>query len=154
HAALFSPSTGIIDSHSLMLSLLADAERRGASIVYGTRVTALLPTPRGVEVYIEGLREPTVRARLVVNSAGLYAAEVARRTEALPPESIPEVHFARGSYFALPGQSVFKHLIYPAPHVGGHLGIHMTLDLAGGARFGPDHEWIQAIDYQVPAALL
>ena len=147
--ALSSPSTGIIDSHGLMQSLLADAESRGASIAYGTAATRLVPTPAGIEIAINGESAPVARARTVVNSAGLQADRVAACIEDFPPQHIPKISFAKGSYFALSGASPFSRLVYPAPRAGGHLGIHMTIDLAGAARFGPDTEWVSDLDYAV-----
>jgi L-2-hydroxyglutarate oxidase LhgO len=147
--ALWSPSTGIIDSHAYMQSLLADAEASGATIAYGTQVASLSPTPAGIEIVIEGQPGPIVRARAMVNCAGLYAHQVAASIEGLPARHIPSISYAKGSYFALTGASPFTRLVYPAPRAGGHLGIHMTIDLAGVARFGPDTEWVDAIDYAV-----
>ena len=147
--ALSSPSTGIIDSHAYMQSLLADAEKSGATIAYGTKVTSLRPTPTGIEISIEPDADPVVRAQFVVNSAGLYAHRVAESIVGFPSQYIPNVRYAKGSYFALAGDSPFSRLVYPAPTPGGHLGIHMTLDLAGAARFGPDTEWVNTIDYSV-----
>jgi len=147
--ALSSPSTGIIDSHGYMQSLLADAEAAGANISYGTEVVSLRPTPAGIETCIAGELDPVVRAHFVVNSAGLQAHRVAASIEGFPAQHIPTVSFAKGSYFALTGASPFARLVYPAPRAGGHLGIHMTIDLAGAARFGPDTEWVDVIDYAV-----
>jgi L-2-hydroxyglutarate oxidase LhgO len=147
--ALSSPSTGIIDSHSLMQSLLAEAEANGANIAYDVRVTSLRTTPGGIEIAINGESAPVVRARTVVNSAGLQADRVAASIQDFPAQFIPKVSFAKGSYFALSGASPFSRLVYPAPPPGGHLGIHMTLDLAGAARFGPDSEWVYSLDYAV-----
>ncbi|HEY2464611.1 MAG TPA: NAD(P)/FAD-dependent oxidoreductase [Steroidobacteraceae bacterium] len=147
--ALSSPSTGIIDSHVLMQSLLADAEADGANVAYDTEVTSLRTTPGGIEVAINGEPAPVVRARSVVNCAGLKADRVAASIQDFPTQFIPKVHFAKGSYFALSGASPFSRLIYPVPPPGGHLGIHMTLDLGGAARFGPDSEWVQSLDYAV-----
>ena len=149
--ALLSPSTGIIDSHALMQSLLADAEAGGAYIVYDTKVTALRTTPAGIEIAINGETVPIARAGTVVNAAGLQADRVASSIRDFPAHFIPKVSFAKGSYFALSGASPFSRLVYPAPPPGGHLGIHMTIDLGGAARFGPDSEWVQAIDYAVDA---
>ncbi len=140
--ALSSPSTGIIDSHVFMQSLLADAEANGANIAYDTEVTALRATPGGIEIATNGESAPIVRARTVVNSAGLQADRVASSIQDFPAQFIPKVHFAKGSYFALSGASPFSRLVYPAPPPGGHLGIHMTIDLGGAARFGPDSEWV------------
>jgi L-2-hydroxyglutarate oxidase LhgO len=147
--ALSSPSTGIIDSHALMQSLLADAEANGANIAYDAKVSALRTTPGGIEIAINGESAPVVRARTVVNSAGLQADRVAASIQDFPAQFIPKVSFAKGSYFALSGASPFSRLVYPAPPPGGHLGIHMTLDLAGAARFGPDSEWVHSLDYAV-----
>jgi L-2-hydroxyglutarate oxidase LhgO len=147
--ALASPSTGIVDSHSFMQSLLADAEGGGAGIAYDTKVTYLRPTAAGVEIAINAEPAPVARARLVVNCGGLQADRVAACIEGFPAQHIPKVRFAKGSYFALSGASPFSRLVYPAPHAGGHLGIHMTIDLSGAARFGPDTEWVNALDYTV-----
>jgi L-2-hydroxyglutarate oxidase LhgO len=147
--ALSSPSTGIIDSHILMQSLLAEAEANGASIAYGTKVSSLRAAPGGIEIAINGESLPVVRARVVVNAAGLQADRVASSIQDFPAQFIPTVHFAKGSYFALSGASPFSRLVYPAPPPGGHLGIHMTIDLGGTARFGPDSEWVRRFDYSV-----
>jgi L-2-hydroxyglutarate oxidase LhgO len=146
--ALSSPSTGIIDSLGLMQALLADAEAAGAVIAYGSAVSSLTPTRAGIEIHL-GAAEPAARAGLVVNCAGLHAHEVAAAFEGFPAEHIPKISYAKGSYFALSGVSPFSRLVYPAPRAGGHLGIHMTVDLAGAARFGPDTEWVESIDYAV-----
>jgi L-2-hydroxyglutarate oxidase LhgO len=149
-AALSSPSTGIIDSRGYMLSLLADAEARDARIAYGAAVTKLRPTLKGIEISIESEPPPVLRAQMVVNSAGLDALKVARSIEGFPANHIPAVRYAKGNYFALTGSAPFRRLIYPVPESAG-LGIHMTLDLAGQARFGPDVEWVDDIDYGVDA---
>jgi L-2-hydroxyglutarate oxidase LhgO len=149
-AALSSPSTGIIDSHAYMRSLLADAEQGGARIVYGTAVAAMRTPGGSIDVLIGEDANPAVRARAVVNSAGLDAHRVAASIEGFPREHIPQIYYGKGSYFALTGKSPFVRLIYPAPPTsGGHLGIHMTLDLKGAARFGPDLEWVDGVDYAV-----
>jgi L-2-hydroxyglutarate oxidase LhgO len=107
-------------------------------------------TTGGVEVLIGADSNPQVRARAVVNSAGLDAHRVAASIEGFPPQHIPKIYYGKGSYFALSGSSPFTRLIYPAPPTsGGHLGIHLTLDLAGAARFGPDMEWVDRVDYAV-----
>jgi L-2-hydroxyglutarate oxidase LhgO len=147
-AALASPSTGIIDSHAYMMSLLADAEARGAQIAYGAAVTALRSTRSGIEISIGSESDPVLRAQRVVNAAGLEAHRVAQMIEGLAAAHIPRVRYAKGSYFALRGPAPFSRLIYPMPEAGG-LGIHMTVDLAGRARFGPDVEWVDRIDYEV-----
>jgi L-2-hydroxyglutarate oxidase LhgO len=132
-----------------MQSLLADAEANGAAIVYDTKVASLRTTPAGIEIAINGESLPVVRARTVVNSAGLHADRVALRIQDFPAQFVPKVSFAKGSYFALSGASPFSRLVYPVPPPGGHLGIHMTIDLGGAARFGPDSEWVQGLDYAV-----
>jgi len=150
-AALSSPSTGIIDSHGYMLSLLADAEAHGAQIAYGAAVTSLRPTHSGVDIFIDTEPLPVLRAHIVVNSAGLDAHRVAQSIDGFPVKHIPAVRYAKGSYFALSGSAPFGRLIYPVPQSGG-LGIHMTLDLAGLARFGPDVQWVDSVDYAVDEA--
>jgi L-2-hydroxyglutarate oxidase LhgO len=150
-AALASSSSGIIDAHAYLLSLLADAEARGAQIAYGAAVTSLRPTAHGIDICIESEPQPVLRAQIVVNSAGLDAHRVAQSIDGFPASHIPEVRYAKGSYFALAGSAPFGRLIYPVPESGG-LGIHMTVDLAGQARFGPDVEWVDHVDYAVDAA--
>lgn len=145
HAALYSPSTGIIDSHTLMMALLADAENAGATLALQSRVTAGRCTDEGIVLIIDGME---VQAQTVVNAAGLWAHTLAARIRGVPHEIIPRVRYARGVYFALQGKSPFSRLIYPLPEPGG-LGTHLTLDLGGQARFGPDVEWINQIDYTV-----
>jgi L-2-hydroxyglutarate oxidase LhgO len=149
-AALSSPSTGIIDSHAYLQSLLADAEGCGADISYGTTVTALRPGPSGTAVFIDAEDAPAATARWVINAAGLGAHRVAASIEGFPAQHIPQIHYAKGSYFTLSGRAPFRRLIYPVGEYG-WLGIHMTIDLAGAARFGPDLEWIPQVDYTVNA---
>jgi L-2-hydroxyglutarate oxidase LhgO len=146
--ALLSPTTGIIDSHAYMLALLGDAERHHASIVYRSRVAAMWLESSSVLLAINDEERPTLRAHAVVNCAGLHACEVAGMIEGFPAEHIPRPYFARGHYFGLAGRTNFRHLIYPIPEPGG-LGVHLTLDLAGEARFGPDVEWVDELDYSV-----
>jgi L-2-hydroxyglutarate oxidase LhgO len=147
-AALLSPSTGIIDSDSYMLALLADAEAGGAQIAYGTHVSSLRPTTDGVEVTVAADSAPALRSRVVINSAGLGADGVAHSISDFPRQFIPRVHHVKGSYFTLAGAAPFERLIYPLPDAGG-LGVHMTLDLQSNVRFGPDVEWISGLDYAV-----
>jgi L-2-hydroxyglutarate oxidase LhgO len=146
--ALLSPSTGIIDSHAYMLALLADAEAAGAQLVCDTKVTRVAHEGGQWQVYVEGGDEPAASADIIVNSAGLAAQAIARKTDGLDPTTVPPLHLARGVYFSYSGAMPFSHLIYPVPEPGG-LGTHLTLDLAGQARFGPDVEWINEIDYRV-----
>uniref|UniRef100_UPI0035AFC523 NAD(P)/FAD-dependent oxidoreductase n=1 Tax=Rhodoblastus sp. TaxID=1962975 RepID=UPI0035AFC523 len=150
-AALLSPSTGIIDSHGFMLALLAEAEALGAVLALRTPVVAGRISDKGVELTLGGDAPMRLRCGLCVNSAGLYAPDLARRFEGFPAEQVPKAFFAKGSYFALAGRSPFSRLIYPAPVPGG-LGTHLTLDLGGQARFGPDVEWIDHVDYSVDPA--
>ncbi|APZ50630.1 NAD(P)/FAD-dependent oxidoreductase [Salipiger abyssi] len=153
-AALLSPSTGIVDSHALMLSLLGQAEQAGALLSLGSRVTGVAVTGEGFEVTTEDTATGetfTMGARQVVNAAGLHASVLAARIEGLAPEHVPQTLYARGNYYGLPGRPAFSHLIYPVPEPGG-LGVHLTLDLAGGMRFGPDVEWIEQVDYSVNGA--
>lgn len=146
-AALHSPSTGIVDSHGYMLSLLGEAEAHGAVLAYRTEVTGLACGPDGVALAFGGEAAPSLRARLVVNCAGLDAPALARAAGLEPPHA-PRAHYAKGSYFALSGRTPFSRLIYPTPEPGG-LGVHITLDLAGQARFGPDVEWVEQPNYDV-----
>ncbi|WP_395649754.1 NAD(P)/FAD-dependent oxidoreductase [Brevundimonas sp.] len=150
-AALLSPSTGIIDSHAYMLSLLGEAEAGGAMIAYGTPVTRLRLDADGVALTTGEDDEPRLKARLVVNSTGLDAPDLADRVEGLTPDHQATAHYAKGSYFTLSGRSPFSRLIYPTPEPGG-LGVHLTLDMGGQAKFGPDVEWVAAPDYDVDPA--
>jgi L-2-hydroxyglutarate oxidase LhgO len=149
-AALISPSTGIVDSHSYMLSLQGDAENAGAVFVFHAPVLSgrLLPEG-GAELAIGGADPMELRCDLLVNAAGQHAP--ARKLDGMPADKVPPAFFAKGNYFTLAGRSPFTHLIYPVPVPGG-LGTHLTLDLGGQAKFGPDVEWIDAIDYEVNPA--
>ena len=146
--ALHAPSTGVIDSHAYMLALLGDAENAGATLVCRAPVTGGRAGDGDVEIEVGGDDAIKLRARLVVNAAGLHAPAVARSITGMPRGKIPREYFARGNYFTLAGRSPFSRLIYPVPVPGG-LGTHLTLDLAGQARFGPDVEWIDSISYDV-----
>jgi L-2-hydroxyglutarate oxidase LhgO len=145
--ALYSPLTGIIDSHAYMLSLLGQAESRGAMLVTDSPVTHLQHDPGGILIGING-EEPSLKANTLINSAGLYAPHVARLIQGFPPEHIPTPYFCKGNYFTLSGRSPFERLVYPIPEAGG-LGVHLTLDLAGRARFGPDVQWVDECEYSV-----
>jgi L-2-hydroxyglutarate oxidase LhgO len=145
-AALYSPSTGIIDSHALMLAYLGDAEDRGAMLALKSRFERALVKHDGFVVCAEGA-DP-IEARILVNSAGLRAPSVARAIEGFDASLAPRELYAKGNYYTLTGRSPFSRLVYPVPEPGG-LGVHVTLDLAGQARFGPDVEWIERIDYRV-----
>jgi L-2-hydroxyglutarate oxidase LhgO len=147
-AAVHSPSTGIIDSHALMLSFQGDAEAHGAVIAFNSPVLRGRARDSGLELEIGGADPLRLVARAVVNAAGLEAPALARRIQGLPADCVPQDYLAKGNYFALDGRAPFSRLIYPMPEPGG-LGVHITLDLAGQARFGPDVEWIDRIDYNV-----
>lgn len=147
--ALHSPMTGIIDSHAYMLALLGQAESRGATLVTATRVTRMQLSAGTVLIGVNN-QAPDLQANMVINSAGLHAPQVAALIEAFPAEHVPTPYFAKGNYFTLTSRSPFERLVYPIPEPGG-LGVHLTLDLAGRARFGPDVQWIDECEYQVEA---
>jgi len=148
HAALLSPSTGIIDCHALMRTLFDDARTSGARAMFDTRIAAAHATGAGFELTICGSESAQVRCQMLVNCAGLGSVELARNIEGLDQRHVPRAYLCKGSYFAFPGRVPFRHLIYPIPEPGG-LGLHLTLDLAGAARFGPDAEWIESLSYDV-----
>jgi L-2-hydroxyglutarate oxidase LhgO len=150
-AALLSPSTGIIDSHGLMLALQADAEDHGALLACHAPVERGRIADDGIELQIGGAEPMALLARTVINSAGLHAPALARRLHGLDPELVPPPYFCKGNYFTLSGVRPFRHLIYPVPEEAG-LGVHVTIDLGGQVRFGPDVEWIDAPDYDVDPA--
>lgn len=147
--ALYSPSTGIIDSHALMLAYLGDAENAGAMLALKSPLEAARVTPQGIELHVAGAGP--LLARHVVNSAGLTAPSLARRFEGYAPQHAPRELYAKGNYYSLARRAPFTHLVYPVPEPGG-LGVHVTLDLGGRARFGPDVEWVDSIDYRVDPA--
>ena len=151
-AALHSPETGIIDSHSFMRALQGDLEDRGGVIAFDTRIERLIHSQAGWRVVFSGSDSGELAVDAVVNSAGLGAQALARRTEDYPAERVPRLVLARGNYFGYAGRPVFSRLIYPAPRIDGGLGIHVTLDLAGRMRFGPDVEWINEENYDVNAS--
>jgi L-2-hydroxyglutarate oxidase LhgO len=150
-AALLSPSTGIVDSHAFMLALRGDAEAAGAAYAFHAPLLGARAGADGIELDIGGAAPMTLACRLLINSAGLGAPAVARRIDGMPIELIPPAYLAKGNYFSCSARAPFSHLIYPVPEPGG-LGVHLTLDLAGQARFGPDVEWVDAIDYTVDPA--
>jgi L-2-hydroxyglutarate oxidase LhgO len=143
--ALLSPSTGIVDSHALMMSLQGDAEAAGASFVYHAQLQGGQVNYDGIELLVQGERW---RATTVINCAGNNAPEVARTLLGLETRFIPRAYYAKGNYFSCVARAPFSHLIYPAPEMAG-LGVHLTLDLAGRARFGPDVEWVDVPNYTV-----
>jgi L-2-hydroxyglutarate oxidase LhgO len=143
---LLSPSTGIVDSHELMAALRRNAEGAGAQVVLSTPVLGGRVSDNGVELEIGGVEPMTASCRTVINAAGLFAQQLAHNIDGLPKSHIPGQYFAKGHYFVLPGRAPFQRLVYPVPVPGG-LGVHVTLDLARQARFGPDVSWLDGVDY-------
>lgn len=152
-AGLLSPSTGIIDSHGYMLALQGEAEDHGAVVALRTAFLGAEPRPGGGFVVEAEGEDGRIRiaSRILVNAAGLWAGEAAARIAGLPAPHRREIFYCKGNYFTLTGRAPFGHLIYPVPERDG-LGVHLTLDLAGQARFGPDTEWIEDIDYGLDPA--
>ena len=148
-AALQSPATGIADSHSFMRAMQGDLEDRGGAIAFGTKAERLTHTQAGWVVKFSGSESGELAVDAVINSGGLGAQPLARHTEDYPQDRVPRLVLARGNYFGYAGRPVFSRLIYPAPRIDGGLGTHVTLDLAGRMRFGPDVEWIEEENYNV-----
>ena len=149
--ALWSPSTGIIDSHGLMLSYQGDAEAAGAMIAFHAPVEGGIIERDGVYLSVGGEAPTTLKAKFVVNSAGLHAQRMASNIVGVPKETIPPCYYAKGNYYSLLGKAPFKRPIYPVPEKAG-LGVHVTVDLGGQIRFGPDVEWIDGLNYDVDPA--
>jgi L-2-hydroxyglutarate oxidase LhgO len=156
-AAILSLSTGIVDSHGYMLSLLGGFEDAGGMLAYQSPLISARPVgsdaKQGFILDIGGADGMQIQTRLLINCAGMSAPAIAKKIEGLASEQIPSAYFAKGSYFSLAGKSPFSHLIYPIPEPGG-LGVHLTLDMGGQAKFGPDVEWLdieseEEIDYSV-----
>jgi L-2-hydroxyglutarate oxidase LhgO len=147
--ALHAPSTGIIDSHGFMLALTGEAE--GAAFAYRAPFLSAQVVRDGFVAEIGGAEPMRLKVGALVNAAGLSASRVARAIEGLDPRLVPETLYAKGNYFALSGRAPFRRLIYPAPQAHG-LGVHLTFDLGGQARFGPDVEWVERLDYNVDPA--
>lgn len=141
HAALLSPSTGIVDSHGLMLALQGDMENAGGALALLSAVASSQVQEDGILIRTEDGTE--LLAQEVVNAAGLFAPQLASRMQGLPAQHVPQAYFAKGNYFTLSGRAPFSHLIYPVPEAAG-LGVHLTLDLGGQAKFGPDVEWVDS----------
>jgi L-2-hydroxyglutarate oxidase LhgO len=158
HEALFSPSTGIIDSHHYMLALLGDAEAAGANLARNAEAIAIAREDGGFRITVRNVKEQMIlEAPIVVNSGGLWAPKVASLIEGLDSRFVPETYLAKGNYVTLTGRNPFRHLVYPVPEPGG-LGVHLTIDMAGAGRFGPNVEWLPihdpaAIDYSVSPSL-
>lgn len=148
-AAIVSPSTGILDSHAYMVALQGEAEDHGAMIAFETELTRgeILPDGR-TRLQCDGAEPCTLTANTLINCAGLTAPLIAGRMDGLDQTRVPTAHYAKGNYFTLSSRAPFDRLIYPVPESGG-LGVHLTIDLGGQARFGPDVEWIEEIDYEV-----
>ena len=145
-AGLLSPSTGILDSHSLMNALKADLTAANGVVALGARVTGGTIDDAGLTLEVASPSPLTLRCKTLVNAAGLRAPSVARTLRGLDPSLVPGEYFARGHYFTLSGASPFQRLVYPVPAPGA-LGIHVTLDLAGRVRFGPDISWSSELSY-------
>ena len=147
-AALYSPSTGIVDSHGLMLALQGDAQAAGADVAFHSPLLGVRIEAGHFTLEVGGSAQMSLSCRLLINATGLHAPALARRMEGLPAQTVPDDYLCKGNYFSLAGRAPFRHLIYPAPQAAG-LGTHMTLDMAGQARFGPDVEWVDHEDYRV-----
>lgn len=150
-AALLSPSTGIIDVHALMLSYRGDLEHHGGVVALNAKVVGGEAAADGIRLDIEADGALSLLCRTVVNCAGLGAQAVAGSIRGMDAAAIPTLHLAKGNYFRLARKAPFRHLVYPLPAHGG-AGVHVTLDLAGQARFGPDVEWVDRIDFRVDEA--
>lgn len=148
-AALHSGETGIVDSHQLMIALRGALEVRGGAIAFGTKVERITRARAAWTVYFTGADAGSLDVDVVVNAAGLGAQQLALNTEPYSASRVPPLKLARGNYFSYGGKPAFSRLIYPAPRMDGGLGTHVTLDLAGRMRFGPDIEWIEREDYRV-----
>ena len=149
--ALLSPSTGIIDSHAYMLALRGDAEDAGAAFAFHTPFVGAKAQEDCIQIDAGGNTPMSLQCRALVNAAGLEAPAVARSIDGMPIDLIPPAYLAKGNYFSCSARAPFSRLIYPVPEPGG-LGVHLTLDLAGQARFGPDVEWVDRIEYGVSPA--
>lgn len=146
-AGVLSPSTGIIDSHGLMLAYLGDAEQHGASLVLQSPVLGGAVEDDGIRLDVGGAEPISLKCRTVVNSAGLNAQAVARSIAGVPMQAIPSSFYAIGHYYTLAGKAPFRRLIYPVARQD-WLGVHVTIDLAGQVKFGPDFSWIERVDYR------
>ena len=142
---LYSPSTGIIDSHGLMLHFVGDIEAHGGAVIYLSPLRGARLTAEKLVIDVGGDQPTSVACCALINAAGLHAQTVARRI-GLSERFIPPCHYAIGHYYGLVGRNPFRHLVYPIADTGG-LGVHVSLDLAGQARFGPDVRWLDSIDY-------
>ena len=146
--ALLSPSTGVVDSHALMLALQGDLEHAGGATAFHAPVVGGAVQSGTVLLHVGGDEPMDLECELLVNAVGLYAPDLARSIAGIPPETIPTAYLCKGSYYSLTGRAPFHRLIYPVPEKAG-LGVHLTLDLGGQARFGPDVEWVEQEQYDV-----
>lgn len=146
-AALLSPSTGIVDAFSLMLALQADAENCGAQFALRSRVTDIFRSTQGFAVHTADAPDEPLDCRIIVNCAGHGAHAIARALRDYPQELMPRRFLAKGNYCSVSGRAAFSHLVYPLPEPGG-LGVHVTLDLTGNMRLGPDLHWVDEVDYR------
>ncbi|MCX7308398.1 MAG: NAD(P)/FAD-dependent oxidoreductase [Afipia sp.] len=149
--ALLSPSTGIIDSHAYMLALRGDIENAGGALAFHAPLMRGKAVRDGFEIEVGGGAPMTIGCRLLVNSAGLSAPAIARAIDGVPADRIPTSYYAKGNYFSCSARAPFSRLIYPVPESGG-LGVHLTIDMGGQAKFGPDVEWLDRLDYTVDPA--
>ena len=147
-AALWSPTTGIIDSHALMLAFQGDTEHAGGAVVFHAPVRGGRAERGRFLLQVRGAEPMDLECEALVNAVGLHAPDFARAIEGIPPPTIPHKYLCKGNYYSLLGRAPFRHLIYPVPEKAG-LGVHLTLDLGGQARFGPDTQWIDTEDYDV-----
>ena len=148
HAALYSPSTGIIDTHTLMLEFLGDTEAAGGMIAYLSPVESGVVTDEGIVLNVGGEAPMRLLCRTVINSAGIHAPHIAGLIEGMPADKVPTTYLTKGNYYSLTGKTPFSRLVYPAPTTQ-FLGVHITIDIGGQARFGPDVEHVDTIDYDV-----
>ena len=148
-SGIYSPSTGIVDSHAFMLSLQGDAESNGAQIAFNTRVKAWQElNTGGYELRCIADDEMTISSQKLIISGGVHSSRLCNQSRFMHKDRIRPTQYAKGNYFRLAGRAPFSHLIYPVPEPGG-LGVHLTLDMGRQARFGPDVEWVKALDYEV-----
>ena len=145
-AGFLSPSTGIIDSHALMLAYQGDAQNSGATVVFKSPVESGAVGSDSIVLNVGGDEPMNIACRSVINSAGLFAQNIARSIEGMPAPGIPPQYFAKAHYYTLSGKAPFRRLVYPVAS-NAHLGVHVTVDMAGQIRFGPDVSWVDSVDY-------
>jgi L-2-hydroxyglutarate oxidase LhgO len=144
--AIHAPRTGIVDSHALMLALLGDLEARGGQVAYRSPLLSGAAIAGGFELRVGGDEPSTLACAELVNCAGLAAPDVARTIDPLHLQDLPKARYAKGHYYSLTGAAPFRRLVYPVAEAAG-LGVHVTLDLGGRAKFGPDVQWVESVDY-------